>query len=228
MAERIAVLNPFHTEAVYRYTCRGLFEVHKLLFSFLMTIRIMQAVGRINTEEYTFFLKGGQVMDRSQLPKNPCDEWLDEGIWDNITELDKIPAFKNLISSFESNSREWKNWFTRADPPPEKSLPGDWGTKLNELQVLLILRVLRPDRIMFAARSFISANLGPAFVDPPELKLEEIYKASTCFTPIVFVLSPGVDPTAQLNQLARSPNIQQACVMELPRLFVFAYCFFLY
>jgi dynein heavy chain len=114
----------------------------------------------------------------------------------------QLPAFKNLISSFEQSSRDWKRWFSSAEPPPEKALPGDWGTKLNELQVLLILRCLRPDRILFAARSFISANLGPAFVDPPELKLNEIFHASNNVTPIIFVLSPGVDPTANLNKLA--------------------------
>jgi dynein heavy chain len=83
-------------------------------------------------------------------------------------------------------------------------LPGDWGSKLDELQVLLLLRALRPDRVMFAARSFIAANLGPVFVDPPEVKLAEVFATSTCYTPIIFVLSPGVDPMVQLTQLAKN------------------------
>lgn len=36
----------------------GLFERHKLLFSFNMTIKIEQAEGRVPQEELDFFLKG--------------------------------------------------------------------------------------------------------------------------------------------------------------------------
>lgn len=36
----------------------GLFEKHKLLFSFNMTLRIEQADGRAPQEELEFFLKG--------------------------------------------------------------------------------------------------------------------------------------------------------------------------
>lgn len=33
VAERCDVINKYHTLSVYEYTCRGLFERHKLLFS---------------------------------------------------------------------------------------------------------------------------------------------------------------------------------------------------
>lgn len=36
----------------------GLFEKHKLLFSFNMTVRIEQGDGRVPQEELEFFLKG--------------------------------------------------------------------------------------------------------------------------------------------------------------------------
>lgn len=36
----------------------GLFEKHKLLFSFDMTVKIEQAEGRVPQEEFEFFLKG--------------------------------------------------------------------------------------------------------------------------------------------------------------------------
>ena len=45
----------------YRYTCRGLFERHKLLFSFQMCAKILEAAGKLNMDEYNFFLKGGVV-----------------------------------------------------------------------------------------------------------------------------------------------------------------------
>lgn len=44
-----------------RYTCRGLFEVHKLLFSFQMCAKILEVAGKLNMDEYSFFLRGGLV-----------------------------------------------------------------------------------------------------------------------------------------------------------------------
>lgn len=45
----------------YRYACRGLFERHKLLFSFQMCVKILENANKINTDEYSFFLRGGVV-----------------------------------------------------------------------------------------------------------------------------------------------------------------------
>ena len=71
-----------------RYTCRGLFEHHKLLFAFHMCAKILEMANKINMDEYNFFLRGGVVLDRETQMDNPC-KWLDDTLWDNITELDK-------------------------------------------------------------------------------------------------------------------------------------------
>lgn len=44
-----------------RYTCRTLFERHKLLFSFQMCAKILETSGKLNMDEYNFFLRGGVV-----------------------------------------------------------------------------------------------------------------------------------------------------------------------
>lgn len=49
-AERIRQLNDFHTMHVYRTTCRGLFEKHKLLFSFQLCTKIMDSEKKLNKE----------------------------------------------------------------------------------------------------------------------------------------------------------------------------------
>ena len=51
---------------------------------------------------------------------------------------------------------------------------------------------------MFAARSFIIANLGASFVDAPEFKLNEIFANSSATTPIIFVLSPVCHRTLKM------------------------------
>ena len=199
--ERIQYLNDYHTYAVYRYTCRGLFERHKLLFSFQMCAKILEAAGKLNKDEYDFLLRGGVVLDRDTQMDNPSSHWLEDSSWDNITELDKLPNFNGVANSFEQYGRDWQRWFTNQEPE-NSALPGEWENACNELQRMLIVRSLRQDRVTQCVTSFITNNLGVKFVEPPVLNMHSVVSDSTARTPLIFVLSPGVDPVAALTQLA--------------------------
>ncbi|KAA0723088.1 Dynein heavy chain 2, axonemal [Triplophysa tibetana] len=206
LEERINNLNRHHTYAVYRsktsthtytsvhhselqYTCQGLFECHKLLFSFHMCAKILEASGKLNMDEYNFFLRGGLVLDKEEQMDNPCSNWLSDANWDNITELDKLTNFHGLMASFEQYPRDWHLWYT--NPEPEKApLPGN-------------------DRISICVTDFVIKNLGPLFVEPPILDMKAVVADSTTRTPLIFVLSPGVDPTAALVQLAETSGMGQ-------------------
>ena len=54
-----------------------------------MCSKILEVSGKINMDEYNFFLRGGVVLDREEQMDNPCTTWLMDASWDNITELDK-------------------------------------------------------------------------------------------------------------------------------------------
>ena len=124
----------------------------------------------MNQAEHDFFLRGGQVFNKDEQPANPCADWISEAAWDNITELDKMPNFKNIISSFESSAREWREWYRHPEPEtPAARLPGEWENRCAELQRMIIVRCLRPDRIVFATTAFIINNLGQKFTEPPVL-----------------------------------------------------------
>uniref|UniRef100_H3DNF8 Dynein axonemal heavy chain 2 n=1 Tax=Tetraodon nigroviridis TaxID=99883 RepID=H3DNF8_TETNG len=207
LEERIANLNSYHTYAVYRYTCRGLFEIHKLLFSFQMCVRIMETAGKLDMNEYNFFLRGGIVLDKEEQMENPCSGWLVNSSWDNITVLEELPGFQGIMASFEAYPEEWKLWFTSSEPE-KTALPGDLEGKFNNLQKMLIVRSLRQDRVTFCVTSFIIDNLGVSFVEPPALDMKAVVEESSCRTPLIFVLSPGVDPTGALLQLAETSGMK--------------------
>ncbi|KAL0040883.1 hypothetical protein WJX79_008591 [Trebouxia sp. C0005] len=199
--ERIRSLNDYHTYAVYKYTSRGLFERHKLLLSLQMCVRILQSASQVNIEEWQFFLKGGQVLDRSQQPANPGPAWLSDLAWDSITELEHLPNFKGVVGSFETSIDAWERWYCAGEPETSE-LPGEWEAKCNELQRMVLIRCLRPDRAIFAATSYVANALGRKFVEPPVLDLGETLGDSTPLSPLIFVLSAGVDPTQILRKLA--------------------------
>ncbi|KAJ0400058.1 hypothetical protein P43SY_005034 [Pythium insidiosum] len=203
LTERINAINDYHTYAVYAYACRGLFERHKLLFSLQMCVRVLQSVNKLPQDEYEFLLKGGNSMGSEERVTNVASEFLSETAWLSIVELNKLQRFHGLISSFEQSTKAWKSWYQSSTPEIEP-LPGDWDGKCNELQRMLLLRCIRPDRLSIQAARFTTSNLGAQFVDPPPFDLKAIYETSNYKTPLIFVLSPGVDPTNSLMALADS------------------------
>ena len=79
---------------------------------------------------------------------------------------------------------------------------GEWDNACNELQKMLIIRSLRADRVSFCVTAFIINNLGSKFTEPPVLDMQSVVEDSNTKTPLIFVLSSGVDPTSALLQLA--------------------------
>jgi len=74
--DRIKSITKYHTLQVYKQACRSLFEKDKLLLSMQMCVALQIDAEEVNLDEWNFFLKGGQVLDRStQTPKPPFD-WI--------------------------------------------------------------------------------------------------------------------------------------------------------
>lgn len=64
---------------------------------------------------------------------------------------------------------------------------------------MIIVRCLRPDKMVPAVTKFVTLKLGKTFVRPPPFDLHKSYLDSNSTTPLVFVLSPGVDPMASTS-----------------------------
>ena len=70
------------------------------------------------------------------------------------------------------------------------------------MQQAIVLRILRPDKVIHAIEKIIVKELGPAFVSPPPFNLEMSFKESTVKVPLIFILSPGVDPIIEIEKQA--------------------------
>ena len=66
ISKRVRDLNSYHTESVYQTVTGSLFERHKLLFSFQICTSILKQEGKLHANEFTFFLRGGIVLDRKK------------------------------------------------------------------------------------------------------------------------------------------------------------------
>eukprot|EP00762_Andalucia_godoyi_P000179 ANDGO_02454.mRNA.1 Dynein-1-beta heavy chain len=202
---RLANLNAHFTYSLYCNVCRSLFEKDKLLFSFLLTIAIMDRESKdLNAFELRFLLTGGVSLGENTRA-NPAPAWLSQRSWDEICRLtDQAPQpFSDFATSVERNVSSWQEWYDLA-LPHEHPLPDGWSQRISPFQLLLIVRCLRPDKVVPAVFSFVSGKTGAQFVSPPGFDLPSTFADSTVRSPLIFVLSPGSDPMNELLKFADS------------------------
>lgn len=84
-----------------------------------------------------------------------------------------------------------------ADPRKEK-LPDGWEDKLDLFEKMMILKIFRQEKIMFAVSDYVLSQMGQFFLEPPQVTMEKLHGDSDVATPIIFVLSQGADPTSQI------------------------------
>lgn len=82
-------------------------------------------------------------------------------------------------------------------------MPGKFS-KLNSFEILIILRLFRPDRIINGVKKFIieQNRNNSHFVKAPAINYMKIFQQSSEKSPIVFILSPGADPLSDVAALA--------------------------
>jgi dynein heavy chain len=197
--KRLRYLTEHFTYNLYCNVCRSLFAKDKLLFSFLLCCNLLQAKNELNRSEFMFFLTGGVGLE-NKIP-NPAPEWLSDKSWDEICRMCDMDGFKGFRKDFEAHTAEWKLLYNDREPHLAP-LPKPWNDKLTDFQKMIVLRCLRPDKIIPQVVRFVKSHLGEKFVDPPPFDLGRSYADSNCCIPLIFVLSPGADPMAGLLKFA--------------------------
>ncbi|XP_061640432.1 dynein axonemal heavy chain 1 isoform X2 [Phyllopteryx taeniolatus] len=196
--QRIENINEYFTFSLYCNVCRSLFEKHKLMFAFLLCARILMNDGEIDMAEWRNLLSGG--MPNQELA-NPAVSWLSDRAWKDILGLSVLETYRDLASTFDKHLPGFKNIFD-SNIPHREPLPGEWDTKLDRFQKLLVLRCLRADCLVQGIQDFVSVKLGQRFIEPQTSDLSVVFKESSPSSPLIFVLSPGTDPASDLYKFA--------------------------
>ncbi|XP_040850987.1 dynein heavy chain 12, axonemal [Ochotona curzoniae] len=204
LEKRLRYLNDHFTYNLYCNICRSLFEKDKLLFSFLLCANLLLAKKEIEYQELMFLLTGGVSLRNAE--KNPDPTWLPDKSWEEICRVSELPAFRGLRDHFSDNISEWREIYDSKEPHNAR-LPAPMDARLNELQKIIVLRCLRPDKITPAITNYVTDKLGKKFVEPPPFDLAKSYLDSSCTVPLVFVLSPGADPMASLLKFANDKSM---------------------
>ncbi|KAK7101371.1 hypothetical protein V1264_019760 [Littorina saxatilis] len=196
---RLRYLSDHFTYNLYCNVCRSLFEKDKLLFSFILCCNILKARHDMVQKEFLFLLTGGVGLENTR--KNPASQWLLDKCWDEICRLVDMKAFEGFRESFEQSVDQWREYYNSKEPH-KTNIPEPWQSKLNEFQRMIVLRCIRQDKIVQAIHGFVLEKLGKKFVEPPPFDLAKSYTDSNHCTPLIFILSPGADPTMSLLKFA--------------------------
>ncbi|XP_076748638.1 dynein axonemal heavy chain 7 isoform X2 [Xylocopa sonorina] len=195
--QRLKDLMKYFTYSLYANICRSLFEKDKLLFSLLLAINLLKQRGKLSLAQWTFLLTGGIIIDNPYV--NPTF-WLLTKQWNELCNLDNVEEFSGIRETFTNNTEQWKKLFDSKEPQNEP-IPSPYH-ELNSFKRMLILRCIRPDKIIPAVQNFVEEELGPQFVEPPPFDLSSSYADSNCCIPLIFILTPGTDPAQLLLAFA--------------------------
>jgi dynein heavy chain, axonemal len=200
---RLTTLNNYFSYHLYKNICRSLFEKDKLLFSFVMAIRILEHDGSVDPAEWMFLISGnGSSAKESKTFDNPDTDWIDQRTWGEALALDTLAAFDGFADDFAQDPAAFRAMFDHPEPQ-DTILPGRWETQLTDrLQRMCVLRVLRPDTMTLGLQGYVVEKLGQRFVEPPPFNLDECYEDASVTVPLIFVLTQGSDPTKQFMGFA--------------------------
>jgi dynein heavy chain len=206
--ERVDIVIKDITESFYNNICRGLFEKHKLMYSFLISTSISLATDKISSKEWMYFSMGsyGELMDWKDKPDH-----MDEHLWKMCKNLESLSyTMANLTYSMlnPEEAGTWKELMTTDDPLKVDLPPSiEAGNSLTHFQRMLIYYTMSKEKLIVLLKEFVKHSLGKVFIESPPFDLAASYEDSSAGTPIIFVLSPGADPMSNLQAFAKEKDM---------------------
>ena len=73
---------------------------------------------------------------------------------------------------------DFKEMFDAVNPQ-DLPLPAPWEEKLNQLQKMIVIKSVRPDKVIPAIQNWVSTQIGEKFIYFPAFDLEKSFKDST-------------------------------------------------
>ncbi|CAG9798387.1 unnamed protein product [Chironomus riparius] len=206
IVKRLKFLIDAVTINLYNNVCRSLFEKDKILFSFILTTKIMISNEQLRISDLEFLLCGQQSemtkMKMNGDVENPDPNWISDKIWNSILQLmDVNVTLEKFVRGFHEDLIEWKRIYDDLKPE-EIMMPGNLETILTAFEKLLFINAIRPDRFIAAVVVFIERVMGKTFISPPPFDISKSFEDSNCLTPLIFILSPGVDPMQSILSFA--------------------------
>ncbi|XP_039269307.2 cytoplasmic dynein 2 heavy chain 1-like [Styela clava] len=199
---RIKSLSNRLQSLVYESISQSLFKADRLMFA-LHLVRGTKP-GLFKDKEWEHFL-GLLVSGREMNGENKKKVQGEIPIW---IDQERHRAVSQLKANFPSlyqtmNLQDSGLWMTFSRSSKcEQEIPTSVATKTSNFQHLLMVQALRSDRLQSAMSLFASQALGVRELSSPGGSLKQIYDDTLPTEPVLIVISPGADPSQELQELA--------------------------
>jgi dynein heavy chain len=122
-------------------------------------------------------------------------------------------VYVSIVTDVQEHVDKWQEMYD-SPTPNTFPYPAPFNT-VTGLEKLVVLRTLRPDKIIPAVQEFITDNLGQMYIEPPTFDLPGSFADSNACAPLIFVLSPGADPMAALLKFAEDKGFSGARIQTI-------------
>ena len=210
--ERIKILEKSLLKVAYNAICRSLLNKDRLVFSLLLLIRKLVEEDVIKQEDVDFFLTNANTMiDSNNDFRNKKPIFIEDNLWDIILTSKKNNTICNLPDRIIKNEKKWEEFLTMINSNESgKEIKTDYADhfnipdceELNMFYKLMILKLLNQEKLVPYVRLIISNYLGEALSQPVLFSIPELYELSNFNTPLMLIITPGLDPTAEVKKLA--------------------------
>ncbi|KAI4463438.1 dynein heavy chain family protein [Holotrichia oblita] len=184
-------------QSVYQFVGRGILKADrpKFILHLIHTIYPKQ----IPEEEWNFFL--GQITNSKVDSKHEYNvpSWIPEQIHHHVQLLQVYQP--NIYTTLNlAEATVWKNFMNTSEC--ETKFPQH--AKLTEFQKILIIQILRPDRLYSALMQFCLHVTGLKNLNLDVLQLSQVVQESSCSEPILLLTTSGNDPSVEIRELAEN------------------------
>ncbi|KAK7812802.1 LOW QUALITY PROTEIN: hypothetical protein U0070_019828, partial [Myodes glareolus] len=213
--QRIQSLVSSLKHMVYEYICRCLFKADQLMFALHFVRGMHPELFQENEwDTFTGVVVGDMLRkaDSQQRIRDQLPSWIDqERSWAVATLKIALPSLYQTLC-FEDMAL-WRPYYHHS--MCEQEFPSILAKKVSLFQQVLVVQALRPDRLQSAMALFACKTLGLKELSPLPLNLKRLYKETLNIEPILIIISPGADPSQELQELANAERSSECYHQEL-------------
>ena len=103
------------TYQVFNFTRRGLFDMHKLLFTASIAFKVLQRINMLEPEEVSFITLGRKSLNPPPLHPEMAT-WCSEAAWAGAHACQELKPLEKLCSDMEGDQNKWHAWLVDERP----------------------------------------------------------------------------------------------------------------
>ncbi|SPO29649.1 cytoplasmic dynein heavy chain 2 [Ustilago trichophora] len=175
----------------------------------------------LDSDEYEFLLEGGNIAaaaaatgaaqsnnSTQRRGDGEVEAMLDEEQLARVQVFKRLAFFRTIEEHMEANTDKWLAFLTSNNP--ETAVPSFWseegtsGELTDQVRRMLVVKCLRPDRIVQAMAAFTSRIFGQDVLGDPGYDLGKIVAEEVdASTPIALCSVPGYDASYRVDHLVK-------------------------